>query len=160
MTKSQKVNYLYRITKGERINLTPDQKKELSRYRVDPGGEYDFYLTKKNLGEYVTAVDNHKTTHTFRDWCWNTGHADRRYRNSDKKSMRNDNIKYFIGWAVAGSLFWTIFLSVFTGTASLKMWLAGAVISGILSVIARKYVQFVTIILPLILAVIVFIIRK
>lgn len=160
MTKNQKIDYLYRIAKGERVSLTPEQRRELNKYRVDADGEYSFYLTKKNLSSYITAVDNSQTRQSFRDWCWNTGHADKRFRNSDKKSMQQDNFKYLIGWAFCGSFFWMIFLSNITNGGGAGTWMAGAVISGVLSLFARKYVHFVTILLPLILVILVNIIRN
>ena len=160
MTKAQKVNYLYRIGKGESVSLTPEQKRELRKYRVDREGEYSFYLTKKNLGEYITAVDNLGTIQSFRDWCWNTGRADRRFKGSDKKSMKKENGRFAIGWAFAGALFWAMFMTTIGAKSSLGVMLIGAVISGVLSVYNRKYVLFVSTLLPILLIALVGMIRN
>ena len=152
MTKSKKIELLYRIAKGTSVSISADEKKELRKYKVDAGGEYPYYTTKKNITAYVTAVDKGSTRLPFRDWCLNNGYADRRRWASDKASIQKRSLQNVLSCGVKGSIFWTICIGTITGD------LVGSVIPAfliatVLCCIWRKNVVFFDVILPLAIAI-------
>lgn len=150
MTKSKKIELLYNIAKGNPVNISTAERKELKKYKVEYG-EYEFYTTKKNIAAYVEAVDRGNIL-AFRDWCRNNGHADRRRAGSDKSSMRKDLREELLSWAFGGSILWIICLGTLKGSLE-GVLLPAALISVFLCAISRKYVQVTNGILPLAIAI-------
>ncbi len=159
MTRTRKIDLLYAIAKGKQVSISPEERKEIKKYKVD-SGEYAFYTTKKNISAYLSAVDNGNARLSYRDWCLNNHLADRRRSGSDDKSIAKDNRAYMIGWAVAGGVFWMMCLAQVFGTASTACIFGGMVISVFLSVISRKYVAFTNILLPLVIIVVSGLLKK
>lgn len=152
MTKARKVELLYRKAKGQDWSASPEEAKELRRYRVD-ANEDSFISTKTNIAAYVTAVDNGCRL-AFYDWCMENKKADRRRKNSDQESMTRFNsdqnkAAVFIGWLMWGiAIYW-----ILQGTVpAAGCAVIGAVIALLLFRIARKQAAFTLILLPLILA--------
>lgn len=154
MTKGRKVELLYQKANGQGWNASPEEKKELSRYKVD-AGESSFIATKSNLSEYVTAVDKGYRL-SFYDWCMENRKADRRRKNSDEESMARFNSDQnkavvFIGWLTWGiAIYW-----IMQGTIPVAgCAVIGAAISFVLFKIGRKQAVLTLIGLPVILAII------
>lgn len=152
MTKSRKIDLLYNIAKGNSVNISTDERKELRKYKINSCGEYAFYSTKKNIAAYVEAIDKGSTRLAFWDWCINNGYADKRRAGSDKASMSKENRSYVLSWALGGSLMWLIFLGTVTGDVGASI-IPAALISAFVSFVSRKHVEFINSLLPIILAV-------
>lgn len=152
MTKARKVELLYRKANGQDWNASPDEAKELRRYKVD-ANEGSFISTKTNIAAYVTAVDNGYRL-AFYDWCMENKKADRRRKNSDQESMTRFNSNQnkavvFIGWLMWGiAIYWILQEMVPAAGCAV----IGAVIALLLFKIARKLAAFTLILLPLMLA--------
>lgn len=56
MTKTKKIDVLYKIAHGQPVSLTPEEQRELRKYKVDSGDGN--YATRSNVTGYVNAVDN------------------------------------------------------------------------------------------------------
>ena len=117
MTKARKIDLLYQKVKGLPLNATPEELQELKKYKVAEGAN-SFYATKANLKEYVTAVDN-GSRRSFYDWCIDNGKADRRYKGSDSKKIKSDDLKEIISYTLFGWLLWGVALYfLFAGALS------------------------------------------
>lgn len=150
MTKGKKIELLYNIAKGNPVNISATERKELRKYKVEYS-EYAFYTTKKNIAAYVEAVDSGNML-AFRDWCRNNGYADRRRAGSDKASMKKDVRQELLSWAFGGSILWIICLGTLKG--SLKgVLLPAALISVFMCFVSRKYVRVTNVVLPLAIAI-------
>lgn len=155
MNKTRKVELLYKIAKGEGGSVSPQERKELKKYKVDDY-ESSFCVTKKNISEYVTAVDNGSRL-SFYDWCLNNGKADRRRRGSSKEDIKKVNIHNTFVIIIAGSFPWLMAISAMSRGALSNgaCIMFAAIISAVLYNIGRK-VSFLTLfILPVILTTIV-----
>lgn len=150
MTKGKKIELLYNIAKGNQVNISAVERKELRKYKVEHG-EYEFYTTKKNIARYVEAVDSGNML-AFRDWCRNNGYADRRRTGSDKSSMKKDLRQELLGCALFGSIFWIICLGTLKGGLE-GVLVPGALISVFMCFISRKYVRITNVVLPLAIAI-------
>lgn len=156
MNKSRKIELLYKKAKGQSYDASPEEKTELRKYKIAKD-EGSFYTTKDNIRDYISAVD-HGCQISFYDWCMNNHRADRRRKYSSENEMRKSEqeSKYavgFIGWFTWGvAIYW-----LFHGSISVMICgLAGAVVSGILHKMARRWVVFTLVLLPATLAVIAF----
>ncbi len=152
MTKTRKVELLYRKAKGQDWNASPEEVKELRRYKVDTD-EGSFISTKANIAAYVTAVDNGYRL-AFYDWCMENKKADRRRKGSDQESMARFNSDQnkavlFVGWLVWGIAVYWIFQGAVPAAGCAVV---GAVVALLLFKLARKAAAFTLIILPLVLA--------
>lgn len=150
MTKGKKIELLYNIAKGNPVNISAVERKELRKYKVEYS-EYAFYTTKKNIAAYVEAVDSGNIL-AFRDWCRNNGYADRRRAGSDKASMKKDVRQELLSWAFGGSILWIICLGTLKGSLE-GVLLPAALISVFLCFVSRKYVGFTNVVLPLAIAI-------
>lgn len=153
MNKSKKVELLYMKARGKQISVSSDEAKELRKYKIG-FNEGDFYTTKANIRDYVTAVDNGYRL-SFCDWCFNHGKADKRRKGSSAKEIAKKNNEMglsamFLGWLPWGmALYWMT-----GGGLSVGESVVGAVIiSFILSKCTRKWAFMTLFILPLMLAV-------
>lgn len=152
MTKTKKIELLYKKAKGLSIAASPEEIKELRKYKVEIG-EGNFYTTKSNISNYITAVDK-GTKISFYDWCMNNKKADRRRKGSSEKEMewnnkQNNFATIFFGWFTWGvALYWMFQEVLSVGLCALL----GAIISVFLFKRSRKN-SFVTVfILPLLIA--------
>lgn len=152
MTKGKKIELLYNIAKGNSVNISAAERKELRKYKIDASGEYAFYSTKKNIAAYVESVDNGSTILAFRDWCLNNGYADRRRAGSDKATVKKETRQDLIGWALGGSIFWIICLGTLKGGLE-GVFIPAALISAFMCFVSRKHVLFTNSILPLAIAI-------
>lgn len=152
MTKGKKIELLYKIAKGNSSIISAAERKELKKYKVDSGGEYAFYATRKNIAAYVEAVDNGSTILAFRDWCLNYGHADRRRAGSDKASVKKETRRDLIGWAFGGSILWIVCLGTLKGSLE-GVFIPAALISAFMCFVSRKHVLFTNSILPIAIAI-------
>lgn len=151
MTKSRKIDILYKKAKGQRYDATPAELRELYPYKVDVR-EGDFYTTKANITNYVTAVDN-GYRYSFYDWCMENRRADKRRKGSNEVAMAaRDNEKkgsaVFIGWLTWGmAIYWIFEEQMLVGACAV----IGAIISFTVMRTTRKNAGFLVIVLPLIL---------
>lgn len=153
MTKTRKVELLYKKAKGQGSDATPEEQRELRKYRVD-FNESSFCATKANITAYVTAIDSGATSQTFYDWCMNNHKADRRRKGSGVEEMKEHNKEQnlsvmFIGWLVWGvALYW-----ICNGLLSVSVCaVAGAIISVLLFRVSRKNAAITMLVLPALLA--------
>ncbi len=155
MNKVRKVDLLYRKANGQGSDATPDELKELRKYKVDRG-EGAFFATKKNITAYVDAVDKKGCKISFYDWCMNNHRADKRRSGSSDAEMSRVNLEQgiggvlFLGWVTWGiAIYW-----VFGGEMGIgPCIIVGMVISFIMSRIARKWALFTMFVLPCLIAV-------
>lgn len=154
MNKTRKTELLYKKAKGQVVNITEQERRELRRYRVE-ANEGSFYTTKANISAYVTAVDNGCRI-SFYDWCMNNNKADKRRRGSGEADMERVNREnsmavMSIGWLLWGmALYWVFQETVSVGTCAVF----GALFSVILFKSARKLTAFTLFLLPIIIAVV------
>lgn len=152
MNKARKVDLLYKRAKGQYTDGSQAEWNELKQYKV--GSEGDFYVTRANVSEYVTAVDNGYRK-SFYDWCLDNNKADRRMKGSDEAQMaklsgQQNKAVLFAGWLTWGIALYWIFGGVFpVGICAV----AGALLSLALFKCARKQAVLTLIIIPLGLAV-------
>lgn len=152
MNKTRKIEILHKMAKGEPHNATPAEISELRKYKVGRG-EDSFCATKKNISDYITAVDNGCRI-SFYDWCMNNKRADRRRKGSSEKdiaaSNKSDSMSFmFVGWLTWGiAIYWMAHGAVSVGACAI----AGAIISFILSRVARRTSVITMLILPIVLA--------
>lgn len=154
MTKSQKIEILYKKAKGIRTKLTNEEAIELSRYRVELR-EGDFYTTKANIRDYVNAVDNEGCLLPFYDWCMNNNRADRRRRGGSEEALAKSNKERDKGIMFGGFFFWGIAIYwTFQETISILICgIIGAVITLFLYKLNRKNSTFKLVWLPLLIAI-------
>ena len=154
MNKKQKVDALYKMAKGKGVNLTSQQRRELGKYSKDFGAGHN--VTRGNIERYVNARDKGRTRLSFNDFANNHLLGDRRKKSGRADSIRQDNkndalASIFLGWFTWGiALYW-----INGGNASVgSCAVFGAIVSVILSFVARRYSAFTVFLLPIILAVI------
>ncbi|MBR1472089.1 MAG: hypothetical protein IJ600_10675 [Lachnospiraceae bacterium] len=153
MTKSRKVELLYNKARGQGMNATPQELKELARYMV--GNGEGNYATKRNISAYVTAVDQ-GSHRSFYDWCIDNGRGDRRRKGGSAKEIREDEktmsfAAIFMGWLAWGiAIYWILHGSVPAGECAV----AGAVVSLVIYKLKREWAGITLFILPIVLAVI------
>ena len=153
MTQAQKIDLLYRKAKGESVSMTASEKNELRKYKVT-GREDDLFVTKKNIGDYVRAVDN-GSHQTFLDYCNNERKADRRRKGSSESEIAwSDNTNslamILVGWFTWGiCLYWIFKGAMSVGVAAIL----GAVIAFVISKFARGKAGVLVFILPIVLTV-------
>lgn len=104
MTKSKKVDLLYKKAHGQSLDLSKEEAKELRKYKVDYN-EDKAISTKVNLGAYVAAVDKGARS-SFYDWCLNHNKADRRRKGCSEEGIKEFNREQSIGVAFMGWLVW------------------------------------------------------
>lgn len=156
MKQSRKVDLLHKIAHGQAINATPEEKKELKKYRIS---SYDAeYATKSNISAYVTAMDNRKVyASSFRDWCQNNGRGDRRRKGHSEKAIRAKNMSLIITAVFLGWFCWGATLYIILGTI-LSPYLCiilGGIISMPLLKFSRRWMYFNVVALPLLIIAIV-----
>lgn len=147
MNKSQKVNILYQMAMGQRVELSPAQRKELSRYKVSGVGKP--LTTKSNISEYVTAVDKgcHKG---FYDWCMDHKKGDRRTKMGQKEYLKQfDGAKSFgvliLGWFTWGAaIYWLLDTRLAVGPCIVL----GAIAALVIYRLKREWVLFTLFVLP------------
>ena len=153
MTKTEKVNLLYRKAKGE--SLSRSQESELKKYKVSCG-ESSRIVTMNNIKGYVNAVDSGYKL-AFNDWCWSNGKGDRRRKNSSAKDLKNEDRSTDLSAVLGvGWLFWAMGLYWFSG-GTINVG-TSCVISVFLVVILRRLsrnlASFTCIVLPILLIII------
>lgn len=155
MTKTRKVELLYKKAKGQTMNAMPEELRELKKYKVD-FNEVDLYVKKANISAYVSAVDNNGFRRSFYDFCRDNRVADRRRKGSSEEDIagydRDQKIStIFIGWLTWGiAVYWMFHGSLSVGTCAVM----GIIISLCLFKFSRKNVFLTVLILPIVLAVI------
>lgn len=153
MNKTRKVDLLYKRAHGQALNASRDELNEIKKYKVYQG-EDSFYTTKRNIGEYVSAVDVGKTHMAFYDWCINNCKADRRVKGGSEKDLADYNSSLTGASMFMGFFFWGIALYWFCEG---QMPVVGCgLLGGLISVILRRFSMrwsLVTcIILPILIA--------
>lgn len=153
MDKGTKVNILYKIAMGQPVSLSPAEKKELNKYKVNHVGKP--LTTKANISQYITAVDRGYYK-GFYDWCLDNNKGDRRTKGGSVESIKSFNRGQnagvvFIGWLTWGlAIYW-----IFKGSLSVGgCAIAGAIVSVVIFRLKREAAGFTCILLPVILAVI------
>lgn len=152
MNKARKIEVLYQRAHGQGTNLSAEEQRELSKYKVTSGDGY--YATKANVAAYVNAVDGGCRL-PFYDWCQNNHKADRRRKGSSESEMASENRMQGIGAMLFGWLLWGMAVYwMFHGLFPAGVCaVAGAVISFALQRLNRRMVGFTLFILPVFLAV-------
>lgn len=155
MTKTRKVELLYKIAKGQHTDATSAELRELKKYKVD-FNEASLYVKKANISAYVSAVDNDGFRRSFYDFCRDNRIADRRRKGSSEKEIANEDRELGIavilmGWLTWGmAIYWMFHGSLSVGTSAVM----GMIVSFCLCKFARKASGFTVFVLPLALAVI------
>lgn len=156
MNTGRKVTLLYKKAHGQRIDVSSAEAKELKKYKVD--ANEGSLATRKNIADYVKAVDRGTTRTSFYDWCYNHKRADRRYKGNSAKEMASSDREgviaiIFLGWLTWGmAIYW-----MFHGTMPVKTCaIAGMVVSAILYKISRRWIAFTGFLLPIILLAVAF----
>lgn len=155
MTKSRKVELLYKKAKGQSLHATKEELRELKQYKIE-SSEGSFYTTKSNVREYVNAVDNQGYQLSFYTWCINNSKADRRKSGASEKEMKQSSIGQEIACMLLGSATWghTIH-EIFQGILSSTICtILGACLSVFLCKCFREKVGNMIIGLPILLLVI------
>ena len=152
MNKTRKIDLLYKKAKGQELNATPEEKRELKKYKVQAGDSN--YATRGNISNYVSAVDSGYRL-SFYDWCQNNHKADRRRKGSSEKEMASANRDQGLGAIIMGWLTWGMAIYwMFHGSLSVgNCAIVGAVVSVILMRLNRRLSGFTLFLLPIILAV-------
>lgn len=152
MNKTRKIDLLYRKAKGQGFNASPEEIRELRKYKVEAGADAS-YATKANIRDYVTAVDGGACFGSFYDWCMNNKRADRRRRGSSEKEIASFNRSQSMGAAFLGWLTWGVAIYwIFDERISVNQCaVLGAIVSILLQRYSRKWAAFTLFLLPLIL---------
>lgn len=155
MTDTRKIELLYQKAHGQKMDASPAEQRELSKYKVsvDDGN----YATKNNIRAYVKAVDSGSCRLPFYDWCYNNHRGDRRRKGHSEKAMADTNKEKTLAAMFTGWLFWGVAIYWLAGqTLSVGVCaIAGAITAAILLRMNRKLAGFTLILLPaIILAVI------
>lgn len=152
MNKERKIDLLYRKAKGERLNLSAQERGELVKYRVNLN-EGSFLATKKNIREYVTAVDN-GCLQSFCDWCYNNKKADRRRKGSSEKDIEYRNNELTGMTVVWGFIMWgtAIYWMLHEYVSIVACGLLGGLLSIIFAKFARRRLGIYIFVIPIILA--------
>ncbi len=152
MTRERKVDLLYRKAKGQSMDATSEEMRELRKYKID-SGEVSTVVSKANIRKYVSAVDGGYRM-PYYDWCMNNGMADRRRRGSSRSEMASVNRQMGLSSMLIGWLTWGIAIYwMFHGGLSVGICaVAGAVVALVLGKCARKWGMFTLVLLPIILA--------
>ena len=154
MTKTRKIELLYKKAKGMSLEATKKELQEISHYRVD-FNEGSFYSTKSNMKDYVNAVDNEGCKVSFYDWCMNNNRADRRRKGGSAKAVaqRNNEAKMatvFIGWVTWGlAIYWMCQEILSVGICAIF----GAIISRFLYTRNRENIMGTLVFIPVFIAV-------
>lgn len=153
MNNTRKVTLLYQKAHGQRIDASPEEKRELRKYSVSSGDGN--YATKANISAYVKDVDNGYRL-SFYDWCRNKHKADRRRKGSSENEMACANKEEGMNSALLGWLIWGIALYwMFHGELEVVTCaIAGAVISVVLRTLNRRMAPYTLFLLPIVLAVV------
>lgn len=153
MTKARKVEILYRIAKGQSSNASREELQEIRKYKVIAGENVN-YVTRANITNYVSAVDNGYRL-SFYDWCANNLQGDRRRKGGSASEICADNknksiATVLMGWLVWGiAIYWMLGGEVSVGACAI----IGAVVAYILQKCFRRWAMFTLFILPIIIAV-------
>lgn len=153
MTKTRKVELLYKKARGQKMNATPEELRELKKYKVD-FNEVELYVKKANISAYVSAVDNNGFRRSFYDFCRDNRVADRRRKGSSEEDIagydKDQGIGLiFLGWLTWGiAVYWMFHGALSVGTCAIM----GIIISLCLFRFSRKWVAWTVFILPLVLA--------
>ena len=150
MNKSRKIDLLYKKAHGQGVDMSPGEKRELSKYKVQAGDSN--YATRANISKYVSAVDGGYRL-SFYDWCLNNHKADRRRKGSSEREMARENTERGIGAVMLGWLVWGIAIYwIFNERLSVgSCAIAGAIVSLILSRVNRRLSGLTVFILPIVL---------
>lgn len=151
MNKTRKITLLYQKAHGKSVDATAEEQRELRRYRVSVQDRN--YATKKNISDYVNAVNSGYSL-SFYDWCMNNHKMDRRRKGSSESQMSATNrdmglSAMFVGWLTWGiAIYW-----MFDGILSVgSCAIVGAGVSAVLLRMNRRIAVFTLFLLPIILA--------
>ena len=153
MNKTRKVDILYKRAHGQYVDVTPEENRELRKYKID-AGDSDL-ATKANVRAYVNKVDSGYKL-SFYDYCYNNLKGDRRRKGGKASEIKAFNSEQSIGTMLFGWLFWGLAIYwMLGGTQSAgSCAIIGAIVSVILLKCARKWAGFTLIFLPIILMII------
>lgn len=157
MTTDRKVDLLYKRAKGQNIQCTQEERKELGKYKVECGEE-SFYTTKSNIKEYVRAVDKEGFKRSFYDWCMDNNKADKRRIGSDEKSMQARQKELGLGVVLFGAITWGLAIYWFceeevpVGTCAM----GGMVIAYVLSRWKRRWTEITLFVIPILIGILAF----
>lgn len=155
MTKERKIDLLYRKACGDRLNLTDQEAQELKKYKVNRG-EYELYVKKDNIRDYVTYIDQgHRRA--FSDWCQDNLRADRRRKGSSQKDMARENTEQKANVAYIGFVLWGLAVYWLFGGALevIPSAIVGILIAlGSFKLFGRAKAGFTQILLPIIVMVV------
>jgi len=152
MTKERKVEILYLKAKNEKYPMTMNEFEEMRKYGIDR--EFDInFATKKNLREYVTAVDNGCRL-TFSDWCSANAKGDQRRKIGKADTMRENRRKADLLMFVFGTLTWGVSLMLLIPSIGFISFIIGAVVSFFISRTDNTYIKAGIITLPVLIVMI------
>ena len=151
MTNTRKEQLLYQKAHGQGINASPEEKRELRKYKVDT--DDGNYATKANIRAYIKAVDSGYHL-SFYDYCCNNRKGDRRRKGHSEKEMASNNREQTISVMLIGWLIWGVALYwIFRGNQSVGACaIMGAIISAVLRQVSRKWAWFTCFLLPCVIA--------
>ena len=151
MNTNEKVGILYKKVRGE--NLSFQEKSAVSKYNVSRE-DGAFLATKKNLRDYIKAVDSGATRKNFYTWCIDNGRADARRKGGKASDIKEFRKEQGLGAFLMGFLVWGIAVYwILGGRASVgASAIVGGIISFVLYKINRKITFFTCLVLPIMLA--------
>ena len=88
MNQARKTDLLYKKAKGQPVNMSDEERRELRRYKVETDDGY--FTTRANISAYVKAVDQGYHL-SFYDWCMSNKKADKRRKGSSAKELAADD---------------------------------------------------------------------
>ena len=147
MNNTRKIQLLYQKAHGQGINASPEEKRELRKYKVDT--DDGNYATKANIRAYIKAVDGGYHL-SFYDYCRNNLKGDRRRKGHNEKDMASHNrdqtiAVMLVGWLVWGvALYWTFGQRQSVGSCAIM----GAIIAAVLQRVCRRWAMFTCFVLP------------
>lgn len=152
LNKTRKIQLLYQKAHGKQFDASPKELQELKKYRISKDDIK--YATKRNITDYVDAVDNGSCHLPFLDWCWNNYRADKRRKGSSEEEMANTNTwdgiaSVALGWLIWGVAFYWMFQERVPANAC---GVLGAVVSIIITRVNRRRGIFLLFGLPIILS--------
>ena len=150
MTNKRKEDLLYQKARGQGMDASSAEQKELHKYKIT--ADDGVWATRANIRAYIKAVDSGSHL-PFYDWCMNNHKADRRRKGSSKSEMASQNRwdgagVMMLGWLTWGvTIYWIANQRLPVGTCAI----AGAVLSVVLFRLNRRLAGFTLFLLPILI---------
>lgn len=153
MNQARKTDLLYKKAKGQPVNMSDEERRELRGYKVETDDGY--FATRANISAYVKAVDQGYHL-SFYDWCMSNKKADKRRKGSSAEELAADDRQgdlaaIAMGWLLWGlAIYWMFHGALSVGACAV----AGIIVAVVLRRRARAWAGLTMFLLPIILAVV------